>query len=130
MKASGEGTGIFFEVVMSCFVTAVISVAAAYALIQWELGRLGNHQPLVLDFQRIVKSHYAKIQQDITAQAPEQAQEEALRHGEHLAQLLDSLTQRGYVILDRAHTVAYPQDIDITDSIAVQLGLKSLHKTN
>lgn len=127
---SGENRSIgVFELVAACLATCVVSIAISYALFQYELGRL-RYQPLVLDFRAIAKAHFAKIQEDAAKEGnPERAQDIYRKEGEALAGLLQSLTRKGYIVFERSQAVAYPEELDVTQSVASKLGIASLDKT-
>jgi len=115
----------WFELIAACVATCVVSIALSYALFQYELGH-SRYQPLVLDFRGIARAHFAKIREDAAKEEnPEQVQEMYRRGGEVLDELLLGLARRGYVVLERSQALAYPEELDVTQTIAAKLGIKN-----
>ena len=113
----------WFELIAACMGACVVSVALSYALFQYELGR-AKYQPLVMDFRGIAKAHFAKLQEDTAKEKdPELVQQIMSREGMRLAEIIQSLADKGYVVLERNQAIAYPQELDVTQMIAERLGI-------
>lgn len=126
----------WFEVVLSCLVTAVIcvattyifvkrTVAETYAFVKQTVAEKKTYQPLVVDFRALSVAQFNKASEEVKARGLklDQSDEVFGQYGRELGMAMRALAESGAVVFDKNKLVVYPPEIDVTESIAKKLGL-------